>query len=75
MINLFAMFSQAMILLQRENEFLFRSEKIYTVLTVVMIIFVGLIAFLIFTERKVAKLEKKVNEITRNVNNEDENPS
>lgn len=75
MIDLFAMINPAMILLQRENEFLFRSDRIFTVLTVVLIIFAGLIVFMIFTERKVAKLEKRVDEIVLNADNEEDNPN
>jgi CcmD family protein len=38
-----------------------RSEgKIYVVLAVVLIIFFGLIAYLIYTDRKISKLEKRL---------------
>ena len=38
-----------------------RSEgKIYVVVAIVLVIFFGLIAFLIFTDRKISKLEKRL---------------
>ena len=39
-----------------------RSEgKIYVVVAIILVIFLGLIGFLIFTERKVSNLEKRIN--------------
>lgn len=41
-----------------------RSEgKIYVVIAIILVIFIGLIGFLIFTDRKVTQLEKRVNEL------------
>ena len=41
-----------------------RSEgKIYVVVAIILIIFFGLIGFLIYTDRKVSNLEKRVNDL------------
>jgi hypothetical protein len=41
-----------------------RSEgKIYVVVAVILVIFFGLIGFLIYTDRKVSSLEKRVNDL------------
>jgi len=41
-----------------------RSEgKIYVVIAIILVIFIGLIGFLIYTDRKVANLEKRVKEL------------
>ena len=41
-----------------------RSEgKIYVVVAIILVIFLGLIGFLIFTERKVSNLEKRINNL------------
>jgi CcmD family protein len=38
-----------------------RSEgKIYVVVAIILVIFLGLIGFLVFTDRKVSKLEKRL---------------
>ncbi len=38
-----------------------RSEgKIYVVVAIILVIFFGLIAFLIYTDRKISKLEKRI---------------
>ena len=38
-----------------------RSEgKIYVVVAIILVIFFGLIAYLIYTDRKISKLEKRV---------------
>lgn len=41
-------------------DFLRQSNKLYTVITVVVTIFAGIIVFLIFQERKISKLEKQL---------------
>ena len=51
-----------LILLQSEQAWLLASEKVYSVLTVVLIIFVVFIGYLIFTNKKVSDLEKKLEE-------------
>lgn len=41
-----------------------RSEgKIYVVVAIILVIFFGLIGFLIYTDRKVSSLEKRVNDL------------
>ena len=41
-----------------------RSEgKIYVVVAIILVILFGLIGFLIYTDRKVLKLEKRVNDL------------
>ncbi|MBS1558150.1 MAG: CcmD family protein [Bacteroidetes bacterium] len=35
--------------------------KIYVVVAIVLVILLGLIAFLLFTDRKISRLEKKLN--------------
>jgi len=41
-----------------------RSEgKIYVVVAIILVIFLGLIGFLIFTDRKVSNLEKRVRDL------------
>jgi len=40
--------------------YLFASDKIYTVLTVVLIIWAGIIGLLIFTNLRINKLEKEI---------------
>ncbi len=48
-------------LLQTENteKFLFASDKIYTVLSVVLIIWIGILVKLFLLEKKVKELENK----------------
>ncbi|GHM99739.1 hypothetical protein WSM22_12290 [Cytophagales bacterium WSM2-2] len=41
-----------------------RSEgKIYVVIAITLVIFFGLIGFLVYTDRKVAAMEKRINEL------------
>lgn len=54
-----------MLLLQAQNAadptaFLFASDKIYTVLTVVLIILTGFITFLLLTNRRISRLEAEL---------------
>ncbi len=47
------------ILLQTQtSDILLQSDKIYSVLTIILLIFAGLIGSLLFTERKLSKIEK-----------------
>jgi uncharacterized membrane protein len=46
-----------------ENELLLRSEKIYSVLTILLVIFGVLIAYLVISQSRIRKLEKKIEEI------------
>jgi CcmD family protein len=47
---------------QDVTQFLFASDKIYTVLTVVLIIFTGVVSFLLLTNRRISRLEKQLGE-------------
>ncbi|MCE3008000.1 MAG: CcmD family protein [Bacteroidetes bacterium] len=38
---------------------LFRSEKIFAVLTVILLIWVGIIVYLLLTNRKISRLERR----------------
>lgn len=50
-----------LVLLQAANDsLLFRSDKIYTVLSVVLILWVGLVAYLLKTNRRISRLEKQL---------------
>jgi CcmD family protein len=40
---------------------LFQSGKIYVVVTILSVIFVGIVAYLIAIDRKISKLEKEIN--------------
>ena len=53
------MYYNLFILLQN-GDVLLKHDKAYSILVVVLIIFVGMIFFLIRTERKVGALEKKI---------------
>lgn len=48
------------LLLQADAGMLFRSDKIFTVLTVVLIIFLGIILFLGNLDRRLSRMEKQV---------------
>jgi hypothetical protein len=45
---------------EQAGNFLRESGKLYVVITVLVTIFAGIIIFLIFQERKISKLEKKI---------------
>jgi len=45
-----------------QDSVLLRSEKIYSVLAVILVIFLGLLTYLFFTQRKLNKLEKMFND-------------
>ena len=45
---------------EEAGNFLRESGKLYVVITVLVTIFAGIIFFLIFQERKISKLEKKL---------------
>lgn len=42
------------------GDFLRQSDKLYVVISVLLTIFVGIIIFLIYQERKISRLEKKI---------------
>lgn len=52
-------------LLQNEGKFLFKDEKINTVVMVVMIIMVGIAVYLFLMGRKLTKAEKELTEIRK----------
>jgi uncharacterized membrane protein (DUF106 family) len=52
---MFAIFLQA----QAEG-ILLRSEKIYSVLAIIILIFISLIGYLFFTDKKITKLENTI---------------
>lgn len=55
------------ILLDTEpGKLLYKSDKIYTVMTVVLIIWIGIIAYLILLNMKVTKMEKKLKDLNKN---------
>ena len=41
-------------------DFLRKSDSVYVVITILVTIFAGIIAFLVFQERKISKLEKQI---------------
>jgi hypothetical protein len=59
MLNNLLLFS---LLLQSDAGLLFRSDKIFTVLTVVLIIFSGMILFLWNLDRRISRMEQKEKE-------------
>ncbi|MEL6194267.1 MAG: CcmD family protein [Bacteroidota bacterium] len=60
--NLLISYLASFILLQVEpsQSILLKSEKIYSVLAVLLVIFTGVILFLVLLNRKINKLEKQV---------------
>lgn len=52
-------------LLQTEQSLLLKSDKVYSVLVVLLLIFGGLIAYLFSTDRKVKMIEKKIEELEK----------
>jgi len=47
-------------LAQADTDFLRSTGKIYTVVAVLGLIFIGIVFFLIYLERKVSKIEKEI---------------
>ena len=45
---------------EQAGNFLRESGKLYVVITVLVTIFAGIVIFLIFQERKISKLEKRI---------------
>lgn len=52
--------AQGMTLDEQAANFLRESGKLYVVITILVTIFAGIVIFLIFQERKISKLEKKL---------------
>lgn len=47
----------------QSNSLLLRSDKVYSILAVLLVIFVAILAYLFFTNRKLTRLEKQFEEI------------
>ncbi|TAE47518.1 MAG: hypothetical protein EAZ89_17675 [Bacteroidetes bacterium] len=60
------------LLLQEQKAWLLMSDKVYSVLAVLLIIFGLLIAFMVFTNRRISDLEQKMTE--EKTDSEWENP-
>lgn len=48
-----------------QNDWLFASDKVYSVLTIILMVFIGTIAYLFLTNKKVNELEKKVSDLEK----------
>lgn len=46
-----------------QNDWLFASDKINSVMTIILMIFVGTIIYLYLTNKKVNELEKKISDL------------
>ncbi len=57
------------------QKWLFQSEKIYTVLAVVLIIWLGIIVYLLFLRRDVTRLEKELGNLSQQKGSEGVNHS
>ena len=60
------MFSLLPLITLLQDSVLLRSDKIYSVLAVILVIFAGLLVYLFTTQRKLSKLEKQFNETEEN---------
>jgi hypothetical protein len=58
--NLMLLHAQGVGVDEQAGNFLRESGKLYVVITVLVTIFAGIVIFLIFQERKISKLEKKL---------------
>lgn len=64
LMSLFLLTNTALFAQEAQMADTLRSEgKIYVVVAVILVIFFGLIGFLIYTDRKVSSLEKRVNDL------------
>lgn len=52
---------------EESQPLLLRSEKIYAVLAVVLVIFVSLVLFMLITQRKVQRLEQLIEEKSNSI--------
>jgi len=57
--------SNLIIILLQEKAWLLASEKVNSVLAIVLLIFGAVLTYLILTQRKVARLEKQMEELER----------
>ena len=61
--TLFLLFSSQLLLAQTSDTDFMRSiGKIYVVVAVILAIFIGIVLFLIYLDRKLAKLENQIND-------------
>lgn len=61
LVFLMLMTSQTLLLAQAENSDFFRSiGKIYAVVAVLVVVFIGIFAFLFYLERKINKMERQL---------------
>lgn len=58
-------FFSIFLLQSQEQSWLFASEKVNTVLAVVLVVFVGFVTYLTLTQRKVSQLEKQMDQIEK----------
>lgn len=64
LMGLLLLTSQALFAQDAQMADAMRSEgKIYVVVAIILVIFFGLIGFLLYTDRKVSNLEKRVNDL------------
>jgi len=64
LIGLFLLMSPSLFAQDAQMADTMRSEgKIYVVVAIILVIFFGLIGFLIYTDRKVSGLEKRLNDL------------
>ncbi|MBX7108012.1 MAG: hypothetical protein K1X61_05125 [Chitinophagales bacterium] len=59
-LNIFLLKAQGNSLDEHAGNFLRESGKLYVVITILVTIFAGIVIFLIFQERKISQLEKKI---------------
>lgn len=59
-LNIFLLKAQGNSLDEQAGNFLRESGKLYVVITILVTIFAGIVIFLIFQERKISQLEKKI---------------
>lgn len=57
--------SNLIIILLQEKAWLLASEKVNSVLAIVLLIFGAVLTYLILTQRKVSRLEKQMEELER----------
>lgn len=55
------------LLQSQQQSWLFASEKVNTVLAVILVIFIGFASYLAISERKVSQLEKQMDQLDKEV--------
>lgn len=61
-------FFSIFLLQSQQQSWLFASEKVNTVLAVVLVVFSGFITYLSFAQKKVSQLEKQMDQIEKDSN-------